>query len=72
MRKPEGTELAIASCSLVYESRHTLAEKAVNDGFDRVLWLDADMTCEPDLLERFAADLDQAQLDVAPVAVPGD
>ena len=59
MRKPEGTELAIASCSLVYESRHTLAQKAVDDSFDRVLWLDSDMTFEPDLLERFAADLDQ-------------
>ena len=37
LRKPEGTEVAIASCSLVYESRHTLAMKAINEGFDRVL-----------------------------------
>lgn len=59
MRKPEGTEVAIASCSLVYESRHTLAMKAVNEGFDRVLWLDSDMTFDPDMLERFSADLDQ-------------
>ena len=59
MRKPEGTEIAIASCSLVYESRHTLALKALNEGFDRVLWLDSDMTFEPDMLERFSADLDQ-------------
>lgn len=59
LRKPEGTEVAIASCSLVYESRHTLAQKAINDGFDRVLWLDSDMNFSPDLLERFSADLDQ-------------
>ena len=59
LRKPEGTEVAIASCSLVYESRHTLALKAINEGFDRVLWLDSDMTFDPDLLERLSADLDQ-------------
>ena len=59
LRKPEGTEVAIASCSLVYESRHTLALKAINEEFDRVLWLDSDMSFEPDLLERLSADLDQ-------------
>ena len=58
LRKPEGTEVAIASCSLVYESRHTLAMKAMNDGFDRVLWLDSDMNFRPDLLERLSAHLD--------------
>ena len=40
MNKPEGTEVAIASCSLIYEARHTLAKKAIDDGFDRVMWLD--------------------------------
>lgn len=59
LRKPEETEVAIASCSLVYESRHNLAMKALNDGFDRVLWLDSDMVFESDLLERLSADLDQ-------------
>ena len=59
LRKPEGTEVAIASCSLVYEARHILARKAMDDGFDRVLWLDSDMKFEPDLLERLSADLDQ-------------
>ena len=61
LRKPEGTEIAIASCSLVYESRHTLAQKAINEGFDRVLWLDSDMTFGPDMLERFSADLDNGK-----------
>ena len=59
LRKPEGTEVAIASCSLVYEARHTLAMKAINEGFDRVLWLDSDMNFGPDLMERLSADLDQ-------------
>ena len=59
MNKPEGTEVAIASCSLVYEARHTLAKKAIDDGFDRVMWLDSDMVFEPDLMNRLSADLDQ-------------
>lgn len=59
LRKPEGTEVAVASCSLIYEARHTLAMRALNEGFDRVLWLDSDMSFEPDLLERLSADLDQ-------------
>ena len=59
MRKPEGTELAVASCSLIYEARHNLAMKAINDGFDRVLWMDSDMNFGPDLMERLEADLDQ-------------
>ena len=59
MQKPEGTEVAIASCSLVYQARHTLAMKALNEDFDRVLWLDSDMNFKPDLMERLSADLDR-------------
>ena len=60
LRKPEGTEVAVASCSLVYEARHNLAMKAIKDGFDRVLWLDSDMRFDPDLMERLGADLDDS------------
>jgi len=58
LRKPEGTEVAVASCSLVYDARHLLAMKALNEGFDRVLWLDSDMNFQPDLMERLSADLE--------------
>lgn len=57
MRKPEGAEVAICSSSLVYDSRNTLAQKAVNEGFDRVLWLDSDMIFEPDIMERLIEDM---------------
>ena len=30
----------------------------MNDGFDRVLWLDSDMNFKPDLMELLSADLD--------------
>lgn len=57
--RPEGTEVAISTSSLVYDSRNQLAKIAIDRGFDRVLWLDSDMTFEPDTLLKFAADLDE-------------
>ena len=44
--------------SLVYDARNRLAEIAIRDGFDRVLYLDSDMVFEPDMLDRFHAQLD--------------
>jgi len=47
--------------SLVYDARNSLAETAVRDGFDRVLYLDSDMTFQPDMLQRFHAQLDEGK-----------
>lgn len=47
--------------SLVYDSRNQLAGKAINEGFDRVLWLDSDMTFGPDLMERLSQRLDEGR-----------
>lgn len=49
--------------TLVYDARNRLAEIAIAGGFDRVLYLDSDMVFEPDMLDRFHADLD-AGMDV--------
>lgn len=54
-----GTEIALGANSLVYDTRNQLAGKAINEGFDRVLWLDSDMTFSPDLVQRLAAHLDR-------------
>lgn len=40
-------------------ARNVLAQKACEGGYDRVLWLDSDMTFEPDLMERLSDDLEQ-------------
>ena len=37
--------------TLVYHARDALAEKAINEGFTDVLWLDADMVFNDDLLD---------------------
>lgn len=39
-------------------ARNVLAQKAIEGGFDRVLWIDSDMTFEPDLMQRLSAALD--------------
>ena len=45
-------------CSLVYDARNQLADIALRDGFDRVLWLDSDMVFDPYLFKRLSEHLD--------------
>ena len=55
------------SCSsLIYNARNSLAKMAVDEEYDRVLWLDSDMVFDSDLLNRLSADL-----DAGPVFVSG-
>ena len=44
--------------SLVYDGRNLLAETAIREGFDRVLWLDSDMVFDPYLFRRLSEHLD--------------
>lgn len=43
----------------VDQARNALALKAIEGGYDRVLWIDSDMSFEPDLLERLSADMEE-------------
>lgn len=53
------TEITFGANSLIYDTRNQLAEKAIQGGFDRVLWFDSDMTFKPDTAHRLAARLDE-------------
>ena len=44
LRLPPGTEYAIEIGSVVYDARNKLALKAIENGSDYILWVDADMT----------------------------
>ena len=44
--------------SLVYDGRNILADTAVREDFDRVLWLDSDMVFDPYLFLRLSEHLD--------------
>lgn len=51
-------QYTFAQSSLIYDARNKLADVAISEDFDRVLWLDSDMTFPPDLFRRLHADLD--------------
>lgn len=51
-------EFSLTEASLIYNARNQLAQKAMNEGFDRILWLDSDMVFEPDLMQKLSARLD--------------
>lgn len=51
-------EFSLTESSLIYNARNDLTRKAIDGGFDRILWLDSDMVFEPDLMERLSARLD--------------
>lgn len=40
-------------------ARNMLAKKALEEGYDRILWIDSDMSFEADLLERLSLDLEE-------------
>lgn len=54
-------EFGISQSSLVYDSRNILSQRAVREGFDRMLFLDSDMAFEPDLMLRLSADMDEGR-----------
>lgn len=61
MRRVGETKITISCSSLIYDARNTMARRAVKEGFDRVLWLDSDMSFDPDLMERLSARLDEGK-----------
>lgn len=63
MAKPKGTEIAVSCSSLVYDARNGLGKKALDEGFDRVLWLDSDMLFDPQLLTQMSGLMDHLGLE---------
>ena len=64
LNKSGEVQYAISSSSLVYDARNNLAKQAINEGYDRMLWLDSDMDFQPDFLDRLHADLDENRIDI--------
>lgn len=54
-------EIRFGANSLIYDTRNQFAEYAINNGFDRILWLDSDMTFPPDFSRRLAERLDEGR-----------
>ena len=55
-------EVKYLKASLVYDARNQIASYVLKQGgFDYVLWLDSDMTFDPDLLDRLLEDIEGRQ-----------
>ena len=52
LRKVGETDICLLKSSLVYDARNQAAAKAIAEGYDYILWIDSDMTFEPDMMER--------------------
>lgn len=61
MDRPGISVVAFTVGCLVYEARNEQAAMAINDGYDRVLWLDSDMRFDRDLMVRLGQDLDEGR-----------
>lgn len=64
MRTGGNAAVQFIAGSLVYDARNKLAQVAVENDFDRVLWLDSDMTFDADFLERMSTALDESGADI--------
>ena len=61
MKRAGDVEFEMTDHSLIYDARNRIAKTAIDEGFDRVLWLDSDMVFSPDLMERLSERLDQGR-----------
>lgn len=58
MEKGENIHVVFKQNSLVYDSRNLISLHAIENDFDRVLWLDSDMAFQRDTLMRLHKDMD--------------
>lgn len=60
--REDEVEVKFLKASLVYDARNQLTKYVLDKGcYDYVLWLDSDMTFEPDLLDRLMEDIEGRQ-----------
>lgn len=64
LHKPENTTLAMKMGTLIYTSRHNLANMALEMNADYIFWMDSDMTFPQDALLRMIDTLEKNDLDI--------
>lgn len=58
MEKDGEVRWGFAQSSLIYDARNALANMAIDEGYDRILWLDSDMAFDEYLFRRLSEHLD--------------
>lgn len=64
LEKGEGVSVLFRQNSLIYDARNLLSLTAIENNFDRVLWLDSDMMFQPDTLKKLHQDMDRLKADM--------
>lgn len=64
LEKPENTTLAMKMGTLIYTSRHELANMAIDMDADYIFWMDSDMTFRQDCLLKMIDTLEANDLDI--------
>ena len=64
LEKGHDVSVAFKANSLVYDSRNLLSLSAIEEGYDRVLWLDSDMMFTKDTMRMLSEDMDKLHADM--------
>lgn len=62
LKQEGGTAISFFSNSLVYDARNKLAQQAIDEGAEYVLWLDSDTVFEPSTLDTLMKDIEGRDL----------
>lgn len=58
------TNLHLQANTLIYDSRNIISLKAIEEGFDRVMWIDSDMMFTPKSMKILSDDMDEYNADM--------
>lgn len=61
LQKPPDTSWTMLKNTMIYDARNIVAENAIEAGFDRVFWMDSDMTFPKDALIKLSMDMDEGR-----------
>ena len=64
LKKGENTSVCFKANSLIYDSRNILSLTAIEQGYDRVMWIDSDMMFTPDAMEMLQNSMSMYQFDM--------
>lgn len=58
MVKRDCDSFTVLTNTLIYIARNVISSNAIDNGFERILWLDSDMTFPKDMILRLSEDMD--------------
>ena len=64
LEKPAGTSYSVIKNTMIYIARNIFAGNAIQAGFDRVFWMDSDMSFPPDALVKLSQVMDDTGADL--------